>query len=86
MTYPKKKILKVCFTLVLNNEDNHYDKVTEYKPDDASNLLENLRKALNEIYGYDNEADPPEGFLRTTKNSYNMISTELEGVEDINPT
>lgn len=96
MAVVKKKLI-VKFKLVLDNSENSnysnerpFKDVTEYKPDDAGNLLGNIRKALNKIYGFpvveEGDSDPLKGFQDQTINSFNYISIKCEDVEDINPT
>ena len=73
-----KKKLKICIKLVLDNTDGVYDNVNEFKPDSATDLLGNIRKCLNAIYGYPVDDDPPKGFQDLTLNSFNSVDVDVE--------
>jgi hypothetical protein len=73
-----KKKLKICIKLVLDNNTGEFNNVNEFKPDSAVDLLGNIRKCLNEIYGFQVDADPLEGFQDLTINSFKSVDVDVE--------
>lgn len=73
-----KKKLKVCFTLVLDSDSGKFENVNDFKPDSATDLLGNIRKCLNEIYGIPVDSEPLEGFQDLTINSFKSVDVDVE--------
>jgi len=71
-----KKKLKICISLVLNNDNGEFNGVTEFKPDHAVDMLAALRSCLNEIYGIDQNVN--KGFQNLTINSFKSIDVDVE--------
>jgi hypothetical protein len=73
-----KKKLKICITLFLNNDTGVFNGVNEFKPDSAVDLLGNLRKCLNSIYGFPVDDQEPKGFQNLTINSFKSVDVDVE--------
>jgi len=72
-----KKKLKICIKLVL--ADNvEFENVHEFNPSSASNLLENVRKCLNEIYGIPLNSN--KGFENLSINSFQSVDVDVEEI------
>ena len=72
------KKLKICIKLVLNDDDDMFYNVNEFKPDHATDMLAAFRKCLNEIYGFNVGSTPPEGFEDTSLNSFQSVDVDVE--------
>jgi hypothetical protein len=77
----KKKILNMKFKLVLKNDDGTFNGVNEFTPNSAGDLLGNIRKGLNAIYGFPVDDSEPKGFQNLQINSFNMIDVETEDID-----
>jgi hypothetical protein len=74
-----KKKLKLCITLVLA-DDPVFDDVNDFTPNSATNMLDSIRKCLNEMYGIPVNANPPEGFQDLTLNSFKSVDVDAEEI------
>lgn len=76
-----KKKLTMKFKIVLNNDEGKFDGVNDYTPGSAADLLGNIRKGLNLVYGIPVDATPPQGFQDLSINSFNTIDVETEDID-----
>lgn len=79
LTMAKKKVLNMKFKLVMKNDDGTFNGVNSFTPDSAGNLLGNIRKALNLMYGF--PVGQQAGFENLEINSFNTIDVETEDID-----